>query len=78
MHKSRKSIDEQQKAMFYGCTLYAITNTDVISTLTFNKLYEILAEFGTDLVGSGYCIVVLNDKQQIMGYDSDHFDFKIY
>lgn len=53
--------------------LYVVATTNGVTTLTKNKSYEILARFDTNLVGSGHCIVINNNEQQIVGYDCSHF-----
>lgn len=57
--------------------LYLTVGADTVNGLTLDKSYEILAKFDTDLCGSGHCIVVNNDKQNIVGYDATHFIQKL-
>ena len=64
---------EKNKAVKFESKLYVVTTTDTVKSLTKDKAYKILSRFDTDLVGSGHCIVVNNDEQNIQGYDHTHF-----
>ena len=53
--------------------LYVVAKWDDSSGITKDHEYEVLAFFTTSHCISGYCIVILNDRLVISGYDIQHF-----